>query len=490
MQHELMDSMRPWVILADAGLTALERTAWEIRRSVERVVDAASSDASELRDIGRRTKRLFIAAGTLGRIAGSYRLHRTRAAFSTKASAARALERLHQKNALRARALCEDLGGAMLKVGQLLSARPDLLPHAYVEQLAHLQDAAPTEPVESLRALIESDLEGTLDELFHSFDEKPIAAASIGQVHRARARVEGVPEGVDVAVKVKRPGIAERVSDDLLLLGHFLDSLAAELPPTDLDTIRAEIAEAVSSELDYVLERESMERHRDFFRDDPRVVVPTSLPSHCGEHVLTASFEESVKITDALDAAPSEERARLLGNLLDLYVRLVIDAGFFQADPHPGNLRVADDGAIVLLDFGCSQDVRPERRAAYLRVLRAAIVRDEAGMKQALVELGFRTQSGSPDTIALMADSLLQEVRQAFTGDEPKWRTKDELVAEAKRAMKLASDDPVVSVPGDFVMLARVFGTLGGLYLTHKPEGIASYLAPTLAHLLSAPVAA
>lgn len=492
MEHtDAYATIRPWVVLADATLTAIERTAWDIRQAAEEtraaLVMGATAQQDTLRDTTRRTQRLLRAGYDLGRIAGSYRLHRTRAALTTKKSAARALERLHLKNALRARALGEDLGGALLKVGQLLSARPDLLPRSYVDQLSHLQDAAPTEPFETIRAIVERELDGPLDTFFHSFDETPIAAASIGQVHRARAKVPGVPEGVDVAVKVQRPAIGTKVSDDLLLLGYFLDALGSELPPTDLDTIRQEIAEAVEAELDYVQERLAMQAHRDFFADDPHVIVPEPLPSHCSPQVLTATFIESRKITDVLSATDDDAvRSRLLGALLDTYVRLVTDAGFFQADPHPGNLRVTEEGQLVLLDFGCTAQLDRERRDLYVRVLQAALVDDGEGLARHLGALGFETRSGDTAGLVEMARSLLTEVRAAMVpGEGPRWRTREELFAEARRAMELASEDPVMKVPADFVLLARVFGTLGGLYLEYRPGDVASHLQRTAMRLMT-----
>src|SRR5262249_34830603 len=149
------------------------------------------------------------------------------------------------------------------------SARPDLLPGAWVQELAGLQDDVPAEPFETVRAVVEADLGAPLAERFLSFDEQPTAAASIGQVHRAVTR-----DGQVVAVKVQRPGIADIMRLDLALLEHALEALRGLLPPCDLATIVAEIRDAVGLELDYAREASSMSRIADDLSNLPGVIVP------------------------------------------------------------------------------------------------------------------------------------------------------------------------------------------------------------------------
>ncbi|HJK91195.1 MAG TPA: AarF/UbiB family protein [Polyangiaceae bacterium LLY-WYZ-15_(1-7)] len=473
----------------DAGLAAIERVAWELREAAQAAAESGAEVMGATRDARLRGARLSRAGWMLTKVAASYRLHLTRRAFTSRASAARALPKLHTKNARRFRATSEELGGAFLKVGQMLSTRPDLVPAPWIAELSHLQDAAPPVPFDAIRAVLEEDLGAPLDERFADFDETPLAAASIGQVHRARTH-----DGREVAVKVQRPGIRTLVEADLRLLEHFLEALAPSLPPTDMDTIVREARAAVLRELDYDHERARMAELAAFLDAVDGVRAPTPFPELSGPRVITASFERGRKITAALDewAAAREEgdleaAARLstaLGRVLDAYLRQVLEAGVFQADPHPGNLLVDDAGEVVLLDFGCTQVLERPRRAAYLALFQAFLVNDEAGVEARLVELGFETRSGDSGTLRAFTEALLRDLRGAMAG-EHQWPTQEELMAEAARLKTLSEDDPVETLPGDFIMLARVFATLGGLYAAYRPDGLGDRLRAAMLRALA-----
>lgn len=472
-------------------LEATERTAWEVRRATLETVEAGRRDAARIaeatRSGRRRSLRMTRASLVLGRIVAGYRLHTTRAAFTSRASSERALARLHAKNARRFRELSEQLGGAFLKIGQTLGTRADLLPEVWVRELATLQDAAPPEPFDAIRAVIERELGAPLGALFATFDEAPLAAASIGQVHRATTH-----DGLEVAVKVQRPFVDERVEDDLVLLRHFVEALRPSLPPTDFETIVAELVRGVREELDFTTERERLARVSRFLDDVPGVVAPRPIDALSSGRVLTATFTPGRKITDALDAlaatrdeAPEVERviADHLARALDAWVRQALELGLFQADPHPGNLLVQDDGTLVVLDLGCAQELDAPRRADYRALLLAFLVHDRAGVAARLDALGFRTRSGDPTTLLAFADAFLDELRGMLTG-EGEWPTASELLARAKTLAAQAEADPVERIPGDFVMLARVFGTLGGLFAAYRPKGLEVELPPRLMRVL------
>jgi ubiquinone biosynthesis protein len=490
---------RSWLGALDAALGQVEEVAWDLRtiadralsgwRAVERDWSTLTDDARELaREFGRwpdRSTRLAATSWLVGQVALSYRLHAIRAAFLSEEAARDELDALHARNARRFQEGSARHGGGLLKIGQLLSARPDLLPEPWIAELSVLQDAAPKLAFETVRGVVEADLGAPIESLFAAFDPEPIGAASIAQVHRAR-----MPDGEEVAVKVRRPGVESLLDLDLDLLEIFVGSVRSLLPEADWSTITSQVRQAVSGELDFAREALVMDRVADFFAAHPRIRVPRSRPERCSERVLTATFFAGRRIADALaewraeaEAGDAGAAARLdatLGLLLEAYLRMVLEAGVFQADPHPGNFLVTERGDLVVLDFGCSRELAPSRRCAYLDLVRAMLAGDREGAAVRLAELGFATKSGRPDTLLVFADALLGAFQRMASGG-PVWRERAEVEAELRRLLAVVEDDPVNRLPDDFVMLGRVFGTLGGLFHHHAPRiDWARHVAPVL----------
>ena len=445
-------------------LGALERTAWQLRAISDEVVRLGTDAHDEARLWKARAARVSGTGLMLARVVADYRLFAIYSAFLTRKKTAAVLERIHRRSAARFYRASVEQKGAFLKVGQLLSSRPDLLPAPWIEALAPLQDAAPPVAFAEVRAILEAELGAPIEHSFADFDETPLAAASIGQVHRAVTRA-----GREVAVKVQRPGIAELVEHDLALLALFLQGLDGILPPTDYETIAAEAAATVRGELDYVAEARSMSELANFFDGTPGVRVPRPLPELCSARVLTATFERGVKITSALDRAEPAARAELLGRLLSIYLRQVLDAGRFQADPHPGNFLVADDGALVLLDFGCTRALDETMRAGYRELVQAFVRGDQPRLAARLDALGFATASGRPDTLVAFAAALLSSFQRAAATGQFSWPTREAVLAEAGALAEAAARDPVTRLPPEFVMIGRVFGTLAGLFQHYRP---------------------
>ncbi len=490
----LSGELRAWGDLLDDVLSAVEATARSARRvagSAQRV-RARGEHEGTLHDVAGlpgQMSRLVQTGWMLAQMAAGYRLHRVRTAFVSGERSASLLEQLHEKSARRFYEASVVHGGAFLKVGQLVSARVDLLPAAWIRELSQLQDAAPAFPFDAARAIIEADLGRPLGELFSSFDEAPIAAASIGQVHRAVTT-----EGASVAVKVQRPGIAANVRTDLKLLELFVSSLADSLPEADYATILGEVKKKVMGELDYEAEAKTAQALSALFASHGSIVVPAPLPSHCGKRVLTTAFVEGEKITTVLDrldarAAAGDAGARgptsaILGSVLEAYLRMVLQADAFQADPHPGNLLVTPDGKLAALDFGCAQAMPREVRDRYLGLMQAFMAGDRDKLATLFVEIGFVTRSGRPDTLHRFADALLAEIRSAALG-ALRWPTREEFAARISGLLAACEDDPVVSLPAEFVMIARVFGTLGGLFARYKPDlDFARHVLPVLGPVL------
>lgn len=233
-------------------------------------------------------------------------------------------------------------------------------------------------------------------------------------------------------------------------------------------------------ELDYSLERIRMLRIHEFFeRRGGPTRAPKPVDELCTTKVLTATFEPGVTITERLedlsearrngDDAAGAELDGLMDTLLEAWIAMVLEAGLFQADPHPGNLLVDDDGGLIIVDYGCARDVDEETRDLYREILVGFLGNDLPKVVEALKALGFETRSGSPDTLLAFAESMVGRIRDAIEGSV-QWPTTEELLAEVADLAAQVEGDPVVRIPDSFVLLARVFGTLGGLFMAYQPS--------------------
>ena len=477
-------SLRHWLAAVDAVLRAIEETVWRLRREALEACQAGREEwadwAGGFRDAQRslqswqeQTARLVSIGWVLTKIATGYRLHLTRAAFVSRRRAAVMLERLHTKNAQRFTEVCISHGGGFLKVGQLLSSRPDLMPRVWIEALSILQDSVPAEDEERMVAMLEQEMGVSLDEAFREFERTPIASASIGQVHRAVLNDETV-----VAVKLQRPSIDAVIQLDMQILASFLDAMKTSLPPADYETIVREVRSTISAEVDYDAERAHTSAVGDYLATLEGVRAPKPAGAHQSRRVLVTEFISGEKITstldrlaearDAGDESAHAELSRLVNKLIEAYARQMLELGRFQADPHPGNLLVEPDGTLVILDFGCSKILEADARRAYAQLLQAFFVQDTQRVSETLQQLGFRTQSGRPDTLLWFAELMLDELRSegsAFRQGVSSAAMIDEWV----RLLRAVEQDPVVRVPDHFVMIGRVVATLGGLIMHYRP---------------------
>ncbi|PRB14788.1 AarF/ABC1/UbiB kinase family protein [Microbacterium sp. MYb62] len=320
-----------------------------------------------------------------------------------------------QKFARRFHALAVELGGLMIKVGQFMSSRLDVLPPEITKELEGLQDEVPAVPTPAIRALAEAELGIPLDRAYAWFDDTPVAAASLGQVHRARlSALDAADTGLeDVVVKVQRPGIDGIVAVDLAALrrvGRWLTRVRLVADRVDAPALVEEFAATSLEEIDYLHEAASAERFRENFADDPRVDTPEIVWERSTRRVLTLSDVTAIKIndTDALRAAgidPSEVAAVFAEVMFDQ----VFTHSFVHADPHPGNIFVTpvpsapgESGRafrLTFIDFGMMAEIPASLRDGLRTLLIAVAGRDSRGLVAAAQEIGVLLPSADTNEL-------------------------------------------------------------------------------------------
>lgn len=283
------------------------------------------------------------------------------------------LERLSPQ--VRMRLAMEELGPTFIKLGQLLSTRPDLIPHEYTDEFGKLQDQAAFVPAEQIRAQIALDLKRPVETLFADFSDLPLAAASIAQVHRARLLT-----GEEVAVKVLRPGVEELVATDLdILMGlaHLLERHMPAVAVYEPSTIVKEFRRTLKRELDFTREGHTINRFAANFAGDPTIRFPNIFWTHTGTRVLTLEFIDGIKVSDfeKLELA-GYDRKIIARNGAETFLRQVLTHGLFHGDPHPGNIFVLPGNTICMLDFGMVGRLGDELKQYLAELLLGILSRD------------------------------------------------------------------------------------------------------------------
>ncbi|QCS41289.1 AarF/ABC1/UbiB kinase family protein [Natrinema versiforme] len=335
----------------------------------------------------------------------------------------------------RAEVLLESLltlGPTFIKLGQLLSTRPDVLPPAYIDVLASLQDDVPPAPWPGAKRVLEAEL-GPVDERFAEFDTEPISGASLGQVYRARLDPDaetGDGDGVegdaaatpidgersrDVAVKVRRPDIEALVRADLRVIKWSLPILlyfVDDARSFSLENLAEEFSKTIREEMDYEREAEMLAEIRGNFAGDDRFLIPDVIESHSSPRVLTMEYVEGTKIND-VEALERKgiDRTTIAENLERSYLQMIMDDGVFHADPHPGNLAVTDDERIVFYDFGMSGRVDPFVQEKIVDFYIAVANQDIDGILDALVEIGTLSPDADRGVMAEVMEIAIQDAR-------------------------------------------------------------------------------
>jgi ubiquinone biosynthesis protein len=467
----------------DRLVNDVREDARNVAREAEAFAEATRLGAGRVSDALRATPRFARVVHEGVGLLARRRLLDARRELLGDDDADAALERFHADTAQRLHDLCVELRGGVLKLGQFASSRVDLLPPPYVEALGRLQDRVPPVSAEAILTRIDDEL-GPVSERFACFDETPLAAASLAQVHAAT-----LPDGRRVVVKVQVPGVAADVRSDLAALRVLAPLLGSLVPGVDFDTVAGELSRSVSRELDYELEAAAAENFAACFAADPELIVPGVLRGWCSPRVLVLDRIDGVRIVDFLDdceararagdPAGADDRDRLLTTLIRSFCDQVLVHGLLHADPHPGNFLVlpGEGGPkLAILDFGSVQHYTRERRRAWAQLGFAIVSGDQAKLAGLFAEIGFESRGGDA-SLRAFAELLLEHFRpgarfaEAFDAQE-----------RFESVLALLRENPIVRIPEDFVQLGRIFAALGGLLLRYQPRlDLFGILAPRLA---------
>jgi ubiquinone biosynthesis protein len=361
----------------------------------------------------------------------------------------------------RLRLALQELGPTFIKLGQVLSTRPDLIPPAYVTELTKLQDTVPPEPWEPIREQLESELGASLKQHFASFKREPLAAASLAQVHAAT-----LLDGSSVVVKVQRPGIEKTIEVDLEILQDVARLLQGRISLGriyDLPEIAREFATTLRMELDFYREGHNAERFRENFAGDAMLYVPRIYWDFTSRRVLVMERIGGIKISsiEALDEA-GYNRHRIGVHAAQMVVKEVLEDGFFHADPHPGNFVIMPGEVIGAMDFGMVGHLSHRVRRDLTRLFVAAVEMDEESIVDQFVRMG--ATPAKVDRMALQRD--IARLLRKYHG----------LPLKAIRAQEVMQDvTPVtfrhhLQLPSELWLLGKTLAMLEGVGLKLDPD--------------------
>jgi predicted unusual protein kinase regulating ubiquinone biosynthesis (AarF/ABC1/UbiB family) len=351
------------------------------------------------------------------------------------------------------------LGPTFIKLGQLLSTRPDVLPPAYIEVLTSLQDDVPPAPWSEARGVVEEEL-GPVEDFFDDFDTEPISGASLGQVYTATY------EGRDVAVKIRRPGIEDLVEADLRVIKWSVPLLIrfiGEARAFSLENLADEFARTIRQEMDYSRERRILEEIRGNFEGNADIRIPEAVAEASGPRVLTMEYIGGVKISDVEELeARGIDRSALAERVQRIYLQMMLEDGVFHADPHPGNLAVADDGAVVFYDFGMSGRVDAFFQEKIIEFYIAVANQDIQGILDAMVEMGTLSPEADREVMGNVMELAIADVR----GEELEQYRVQQVVQQIEDTIY----EFPLRLPRNFALILRVATVVEGVCVTLDPD--------------------
>ncbi len=351
------------------------------------------------------------------------------------------------------------LGPAFIKLGQLLSVRPDILPQPYIDQFARLQDEVPPASFDQVKGIIEHEI-GPLNQTFDSFDSAAVTGASLGQVYRATYH------GKEVVVKVNRPEIREKMAVELKVLhrlvplvGRFIDSSLR----FSMDSVIAQFSDTIKEEIDYKHEARNLVAIKRNLRSDKTVIIPEIFPEVSTEKVLVLQYVGGIKINDtkALDEAHLDRR-KLARRVARLFFKMLLGQELFHADPHPGNISVTQDGKLVLYDYGMVATLDEETRVNLVRFYTALVDGNPQRIVEIMLDLAILQPQANRYVITRGVELALADMRGKRVEE-----------SEVKALMEVANRTIYqfpFKLPKNLVLYMRMLSILEGVCLALDPD--------------------
>jgi len=363
----------------------------------------------------------------------------------------------YRKNARRVLNTFVSLGPVYIKLGQWLSSRADILPQPYMEELAKLQDDVPAAPFEKVKPIIEKDL-GPIEKTFDSINHKPVSGASLGQVYLAKTH------GQEVVIKVKRPGIEKIVAQDIKVLKKFLPFALRFVDPNlrfSASAMLAQFIETIHEEMDYKIEAKNLKSIKENMKRYKNVLIPKVYDDYSSKNVLTMEYIPGIKVTNVEELDKKGiDRQKLVIDVHKVFFTMLLRDTIFHADPHPGNISVAEDGSLILYDFGMVGKLDQQTRMSLIRLYLALVEKDPPRTVNAMNDLGMLM----PDFNRSVIEKGIELSIRAMHGRKP-----DEMEVQAllEFANKTMSRFPFM-LPKNLALYLRMTSIIEGIYNTHK----------------------
>ncbi|HNL38762.1 MAG: AarF/UbiB family protein [Saprospiraceae bacterium] len=398
-------------------------------------------------------------------VMGSYLIASVLRRFLGRKWYERRLERLHVANAERVKKAILGLQGLFIKVGQMLSIMSNFLPEKFQQPLEALQDRLPARPIDEVRLRIKEELGRQPEEIFQSFDPVAIASASIGQAHLAR-----LADGTEVVVKVQHYGIESVVKVDLDIIQRLTRITAWFMEIKGMDYLYSQIRKMIEEECDFTNEARAMDQIRKSLAEEPGFSVPVVHPDYSTGRILTTTFCQGVKISDTatLDAWGLDRR-ELASRLIRAWCRMVLQDGYYHADPHPGNILVDQNGVVTLLDFGATAVLPINMREGIGELIEAAIKNDHDAMVDACRKMGFLADGPDAERMAKKMITALRNFLQnevQFEGlnfRDIKVNPFNNSLADLISDIGFRGISGTIQIPKEYVLLNRTITLLLGI---------------------------
>jgi len=416
-----------------------------------------------------RRFRLLKAYAVTALVLLSYGWHALLSKLGARKWVAERRRALHQKNARRVVRMILSLQGLFIKIGQLISILTNFLPEDFRVELEGLQDRIPPRPLTEIRARIRSEFGADPEDLFASFDNEPVASASLAQVHEARLH-----DGRRVAVKVQHLNIEEVAKLDLRTIRRILAIVSRIVGVQGLDRAYTQLESVILGELDFSAEAGNLRQVAHNFERYEGVGFPEVIPDRSTTRILTTTYIDGVKVTDIEGLKRYDiDRRDLADRVVQAYAQMIFVDGFYHADPHPGNIIVRPNGEIVFIDFGAVARLSPDMKAGIPQMLMGIVTRDKARIGEAFRQMGIVARDGHQKTLDELVDHLQKFVfddlsRESWSLSDLNMHSLLETKMQAlpdllQRGMSVRDLTATFQVPRDWILLERTSLLLLGL---------------------------